>query len=115
MWPEEPEQIVIARQNGSGVIDELEFGDEWQIYVQNEEGVPGFNPNDEHALTVQYGEGNAIFALRDDLGTSETSWPYVLMQYQEQDEEGQWRFRLFRVVREEAPYYLHALGGGHGE
>lgn len=106
VWPADTEKIIIARQNGSGVISKTIYGTDWSIYVQNDKTLPGFNPNDEHALKAEYQRDQAIFALRDDLGTDETSQPYVLMKYKEQPANNKWRFRVFQVVREEAPYYL---------
>jgi len=88
IWPIEPTdpedwnnsremgKIIIARQNGSGVIDPEIYGNDWDIYNQPDPLIPGFNPNDEHAFKVQSG-GWRIYALRDDLGTPDTSEPYV--------------------------------------
>jgi hypothetical protein len=52
-----------------------------------------------------------IFALRDDLGKPTTSEPYVLMNYKEQPAGKLWRFRVFKVVREEAPYFFRDWEG----
>jgi len=99
-------KIIIARQNGSGAINPDNYGTDWGIYAKNDSTQPGFNPNDEHALTAQIGTGMGIFALRNDLGAPDTSEPYVLMKYKEQPENNLWRFRLFKVVSEEAPYFF---------
>lgn len=103
-WPDSPEEIVIARQNGSGVIDESQYGTDWEIYHHDDDQQPGFNPNDEHALKKSYAEGEAIFALRDDLAREATSDAYVLMKYKDQPENDRFRFRVFKVVRENERY-----------
>jgi len=40
------------------------------------------------------------------LGSPTTSEPYVLIQYREQPANDKWRFRVFQVLREQAPYFL---------
>ena len=122
-WPDSTKKIVIAQQNGTGWLDPDIYGDDWYIYgadtvevggvargSKEDPTLHGFNPNDEHALLDPRGEPR-IFALRDDLATPTTSQPYVLLQYREQSESNLWRFELFRVVREEDPYYLHEWAG----
>lgn len=99
-------RMIIARQNGSGVIPAATYGTEWSIYYQNVHAQPGFNPNDEHALAVD----GKVYALRDDLGTPETSLPHVLLQYR-RPADGRWDFRVMKVVREEAPYVLGNWAG----
>ncbi len=108
IWGETPDsnKIIIARQNGSNVIRPEIHGTGWSIYYENDPSKLGFNPNDEHARAFPYKEGQAIFALRDDLGSAASSEPYVLMQYREQPTEEKWRFRVFSVQREEGPYFL---------
>ncbi|MHC1768188.1 MAG: hypothetical protein AB9869_28605 [Verrucomicrobiia bacterium] len=91
-WPANAEKIVIASLKGSGPIDPQTDKD-FQLYYQNDPSQPGFNPNDEHALI----RNSAIFALRDDLGTAETSEPYVLLKFQN---DNLWRFRVFAVAAE---------------
>lgn len=100
------DKIIIARQNGSGVLDEATYGTDWHIYFENDETKVGFNPNDEHAIVAPFESGAAIFPLRDDLGSPTTSEPYVLMPYKEQPNNDLWRFRVFQVIREEAPYFF---------
>jgi len=107
-------KMIIARQNGSDVIDS-KYGADWIIYgadgSKEDPTKPGFNPNEEHALKAGYSTGTAVFALRDDLGTQATSEPYVLMQYKEPPDNKKWRFRVFKVIREDAPYYFHEWAG----
>lgn len=104
VWPVDRDTIVIARTNGSGPIESGDYGDDWDVYFKNNANEPGFNPNDEHAFKGPYSTGKAIFALRDDLGTEDTSEPYVLMMYKKQPENQDWRFRVFKVVRADDPY-----------
>ncbi|MBI1319167.1 MAG: hypothetical protein GC168_09485 [Candidatus Hydrogenedens sp.] len=80
-WPTDARKIVIARQDGSREIDVATFGQTLNVYYQNDPALPGFNPNEEHAVIVPYGAGDAVFALRDDLNSTSTSEPFVLMTY----------------------------------
>lgn len=85
VWPtaNATNTIVIARQNGSQEIDPAVYGSEIDLYYQNTAGQPGFNPNEEHALIRPYGTGEAVFALRNDLNSTDTSQPWVLMTYKD--------------------------------
>ena len=91
-WPTNAETIVIASGLGTGPIDPHIYQN-WTIYVQNDPTQPGFNPNDEHAMS----DGPVIFALRDDLGTRTTSQPYVLMTYQDGTDGNKPKLRVFKV------------------
>ncbi len=100
-WPTNPPTVVIASLKGTDVIDPILF-ENWNLYYQNDPTLAGFNPNDEHALVRPYSSGLAIFALRDDLGTPETSEPYVLMKYRDpQTKAG--RMKVWRVVAQQGP------------
>jgi uncharacterized delta-60 repeat protein len=44
-WPTNAPQIVIASGNGTGPVDP-----QWSIYSQPKSNLPGYNPNEEHAL-----------------------------------------------------------------
>src|SRR5262249_7896379 len=95
-WPTNAPTIVIASNKGTDAIDDAVF-ENWALYYQNDPALVGFNPNDEHALVRPSGAGQAIFALRDDLGTPLTSDPYVLMTYRDpQSKVG--RMQVWRVV-----------------
>jgi len=105
VWPEQPEHIVIASTEGSGPINETQQRN-IRLYIQNDANRAGFNPNDEHALLLnanrldgQLVDGRSVFALRDDLGTPESSLPYVLLKYR--DPASRWQFRVFQVVAED--------------
>lgn len=108
IWGETPDsnQMIIARQNGSDVIHSELYGTDWGVYYQNDRNLPGFNPNEEHARVFPYKDGSAIFPLRNDLNNDATSQAYVLMQYREQPTNEKWRFRVFQVVQEKAPYFF---------
>jgi len=108
-WPANPNTIVIARQNGSGEIDVATYGPTLDVYVQNDSGLTGFNPNEEHALIASYAAGKAVFALRDDLNTAETSEPYVLMTYYDPNDlteggVGRAKMKAFRVTATQGLY-----------
>jgi len=112
-WPDDPaNEIVMASNQGSGGLGSLQA--KGSIYVQNDPSLPGYNPNEEHALMI----GGQAYALRDDLnltaagsvgatttpavltGTSATfsSRPYVLLDYTAED--GRPAVRAFKVLRE---------------
>lgn len=96
VWPSAPSEIVLASNDGSGALPSLEA--KGRIYTQNDPGLPGYNPNEEHALM----QGGQAFALRDDLnitsGAGFSSLPYVLLDYTEADDRP--AMRVFRVRRE---------------
>ncbi|MBM3882741.1 MAG: hypothetical protein FJ387_23965, partial [Verrucomicrobia bacterium] len=86
-WPASPREIILASNDGSG-----------QVYVQNDPNLPGYNPNEEHALML----GGQAYALRDDLnittGTDYSSEPGVLLEYTLGD--GRPAMSVFKVLRE---------------
>ena len=104
-WPNNAPHLVIASQQGTGALDPAQFVD-WELYFQNIPAQAGFNPNDEHALRRQFGASEAVFALRNDLATTNTSEPFVLIRYRDPASGGQWRMKVWRVVAEEAPFFF---------
>jgi hypothetical protein len=100
VWPEQSQSIIIAKQSGTGVIEKSQYGDEWDLYYQNDSSQHGFNPNEEHAAKYPYKTGMGIFPLRNDLNIPESSEPYVLMKYKEQPDNQLWRFELYQVFDE---------------
>jgi hypothetical protein len=96
-WPSNATQIVIADFANRPALDEETYA-AWNLYVQDDPGKPGFNPNDEHALKLPYADGKAIFPLRDDLGTPTTSEPYVLIKYYDGTDGFKPKMKVFRVV-----------------
>ncbi len=104
-WPTNAPHLVVASEQGTGAIDPAQYVN-WDLYYQNDPTLPGFNPNDEHALRlpVPGTTGLGVFALRSDLGTPQTSQPFVLIRYQDPASGGQWRMKLWQVVAQEAPW-----------
>lgn len=118
-WPtdlESPDPIVIASQIGSGPLLPTTYKTP-SIYFQNVRRLPGpdgefgtaddvtllgYNPNEEHALLIDQGNGLSAFALRDDLATPETSEPFVLVSYLNAQERDRPAMKLFRVVKTDA-------------
>jgi hypothetical protein len=96
LYPTAPSEIVLASDDGSGPLLSLQAGG--SIYYQNDRALPGYNPNEEHALM----QGGQAFALRDDLNITTTngftSQPFVLLDYTESD--GRPAIRPFLVLRE---------------
>ena len=95
-WPTDSGEIVLASNDGSGPLPSLEANG--SIYFQNDASLPGYNPNEEHALM----QGGQAYALRDDLNITAqpnySSDPMVLIDYVAED--GRPAIRLFKVVRE---------------
>jgi hypothetical protein len=114
-WPLDPERIIIASEQGSEVFGQDPLNplvyEAARIYVQDDRTLPGYNPNDEHALLAPSSTGTpfeAVFALRSDYGKnfpgdeSAASDPYVLVKYFDAGAL-EWKFRVFEV---------EATGGG---
>lgn len=97
-WPTNAPQIILASGAGSGALTSLQA--RGTIYYQNNPALPGYNPNEEHAVML----GGQAYALRDDLNiTTHTnneysSDPYVLVDYTESD--GRPAVVTFKVRRE---------------
>ncbi|MGV3661367.1 MAG: malectin domain-containing carbohydrate-binding protein [Prosthecobacter sp.] len=72
-----------------------------RIYHQPDKTLPGYNPNEEHALLAPSPNSafDAVFALRNDLNHRgrNTSDPYVLMKYQDAHDGGKWKMKVYRV------------------
>ncbi|MBK1791224.1 hypothetical protein [Persicirhabdus sediminis] len=88
-----------------------------QIYVQDNALLPGYNPNEEHALmapSLRYAavapRPLAAYAMRDNdlnLATenaSYTSHPYVLVQFLDKL-ENEFKMKVYQVVREDLANY----------
>jgi hypothetical protein len=96
--------IVMASNDGSGPLNSLQA--KGSVYFQNDATLPGYNPNEEHAMM----QGGQLYALRNDLNltpsTSVTkisdetysSEPYVLLSYTGSDDRP--AMRAFRVMQE---------------
>ncbi len=106
LWPANPPQIVIASELGSEidgqtVLDPDLFGSP-TVYHQPSVNVPGYNPNDEHALLAASNLGNkepALYALRTDLATQ----PYVLLKYRDPREDNRLKIAVYQVRLTRAP------------
>jgi hypothetical protein len=80
VWPTAPREIVLASKLGG--IDATLPEAQGTIYYQNDRTLPGYNPNEEHAIM----SGGTPYATRDDLnitaaGEGYSSHPYVLVSY----------------------------------
>ena len=98
-WPASPREIVLASTLGSAGSGPLNsFEAVGTIYSQNDPALPGYNPNEEHAIL----SGGAAYATRDDLnitnGAGYSSHPFVLVEYQAAD--GRPAMTPFKVLRE---------------
>ncbi len=91
-WPTAPGEIVLASNAGSGDLPSLQA--KGSIYYQNDSALPGYNPNEEHALMLN---GRA-WALRDDLNLATSSGKYVLVEYV--DADSRLSMVVFSVLRE---------------
>lgn len=98
-WPTGPGEIVLASNKGNaGVAPLNSFEASGSIYYQNDRGLHGYNPNEEHAIM----SGGTVFATRDDLnitnGPTYSSDRFVLIEYVDQD--GRPSMSAFKVLRE---------------
>ncbi|MBT6103448.1 MAG: hypothetical protein HOH62_06050 [Verrucomicrobia bacterium] len=96
--------IVMASNDGSGPLNSLQA--KGSIYFQNDATLPGYNPNEEHAIM----QGGQLYALRNDLNLTSSasvtkisdetysSEPYVLLSYTGSDDRP--AMRAFRVMQE---------------
>ena len=95
-WPGGAREIILAGNAGSGQLPSLEA--KGRIYYQNDPTLPGYNPNEEHALML----AGTAYALRDDLNITNangySSDPYVLVDFV--DADGRPSMDVFKVRRE---------------
>ncbi|MHB8762803.1 MAG: RCC1 domain-containing protein [Deferrisomatales bacterium] len=123
-WPDPAKTIVIAEGNGSGPLPSYQATG--KVYHQPDPALPGYNPNEEHALAL----GGRLYALRDDLNTYQqadgtwvgplaadavrTSEPYALLKYKE-PATGDWAFDVYRVLATDAGHaFTYAVAAGQG-
>ncbi len=97
VWPSSPREIVLASKLGG--IDATVAEAQGTIYHQNDRTLPGYNPNEEHAIM----SGGTPYATRDDLnitapGEGYSSDPFVLVSYRAFD--GRPSMGVFKVLRE---------------
>jgi hypothetical protein len=125
-WPFDPDRIIIASQQGSEVLGQPALSPTQfpsaRIYIQNDFGLPGFNPNDEHAFMAPSAMGSgfeAVFALRSDFGSglvgdeAAASDPYVLLKYYD-TAALEWKFRVYRVQATGAGFNQFRFSGTAG-
>lgn len=111
-WPTNSDTLVIASQLGSGVLSSLQYP-QAQVYQQPDPILPGFNPNEEHALI----SAGTLFALRNDLNARvnpKASDPFVLLKYLDPISR-EWRLKVYSVAHEQAPYFFHYDGTAGNE
>jgi len=70
------------------------------VYRQNDADLPGFNPNEEHALLL----AGQVYPIRCDLNEPDSSDPYVLIQYQDGNNGNRPDMLPYRVVMTNAAY-----------
>ncbi|MEZ4640489.1 MAG: PKD domain-containing protein [Caldilineaceae bacterium] len=105
-WPVNPPRIVIAGELGSEiggqpVLNSNSYANA-TIYHQPDPNLPGFNPNDEHALLAASNLGNkepALYALRTDLAAQ----PYALLKYRDPREDNRTKIAIYQVKLTQAP------------
>lgn len=103
-YPLNPAKIVIASNLGSGDLTASEAAG--ALYFQNNPALPGYNPNEEHALVI----AGRAYALRDDLNltgataNSYSSEPFVIISYTALD--GRPATKLWKVLREDETHTL---------
>ena len=102
-------RVIIASLRGGGSIDPVRQQD-YRLYFQNQPDQAGEDPNYEHALIRDNGEGDSVFALRDDLGSAATSLPYALLKHRDPEADLRWKYTVYRVVAEAAPYFFSYPG-----
>ena len=110
-WPTDPKKIIIASMSGSGVLTTDKYQN-MRVYEQSGKDNPGYNPNEEHALIIN----GILYAQRDDLNiktgenycleNDKVSEAYSLLMYQNQTLNYQWFFEVYKVIREENPYFF---------
>ncbi len=92
VWPAGAPEIILASNRGSGDLPSLQS--RGSIYYQNDPALPGYNPNEEHALMLN---GRA-WALRDDLNLATSSEKFVLVDYTDADDRPS--MVVFALLRE---------------
>ncbi|MBB5207151.1 hypothetical protein [Chiayiivirga flava] len=125
-WPYDPDRIVIAsEQGGEGLGQQPLLPAQFtnaRIYIQNDFGAAGFNPNDEHAFMAPSSTGtgfDSVFALRSDFGNAiandqaAASDPYVLLKYLAPG-SSEWKFRVYKVLATGAGYNQFRYAGTAG-
>lgn len=96
-WPVNPKGVIIAQGTGALLTAHEKTG---SIYNQPDSALPGYNPNEEHALL----QGGVLYVLRTDLNNAATSSAaYVLLKYRDTG-TGKWAMTPYRVYAELGAY-----------
>lgn len=112
-WPVSPKVIDIADMKGSGDLDSQTFQGPPKVYEQTDPLVPGFNPNEEHALTLK----NILYAKRIDYnhtylngvkGEVIDSEPYSILSYKNPQNNNEWFFRVYKIIVGDLTYPVKA-------
>ncbi len=98
-WPAGADTLVIANTNGAV----LPAGTSHRVYHQPVPGLPGYNPNEEHALLAN----GRLYALRNDLNRANTSSNFVLLKFQA---AGEWTIKPYRVVLSDSSFGFRYSG-----
>jgi len=112
-WPIGSETLIISNELGNehdaqAVLTAAAFPNK-RIYQQANPALPGYNPNDEHALFVPSNAGSgveALYALRSDFALlpnqKAASKPYVLLKYRDPATvnlpEPLWKLKVYQVL-----------------
>ncbi len=125
-WPLDPDVIIVASELGGEVrgqtpLDSVNYPGAF-IYHQDDPNLPGYNPNDEHAMFFPSNAGTgmeAVFALRADFGreldphSTDASDPYVVVKYQ--NPSGGWGYRIYKVLATSPDYQGFSFPGVAGD
>ncbi len=106
-WPADAEELVLASGMGSGVLDAASYPSK-RVYRQHDKTLPGYNPNEEHAVIF----GDVLYALRNDLNDIlpvKASNPFVLLKYQNPATMS-WAMKVYRVVSTNADHSFAYTG-----
>ena len=88
--------VLLMRPGAPAKVGTVIAADEMPtIYYQNDPKLPGYNPNEEHALVRAGSGGYVVWALRSDLGTDETPPLGVFAEYVSGEKN---RLKFFHVV-----------------
>jgi hypothetical protein len=109
-WPENTtNRISVANGLGSGPLEDALHPNK-KVYVQPNPYLPGYNPNEEHALIGPSSSGEALYALRNDLNAGlNVSEPYALLKFRG-PATGKWAMRTYKVIFEGDPTFDGVAG-----
>jgi len=110
-WPSDPDEIVIASEEGADYPNDPLIYANALIYHQKDVFQTGYNPNEEHALFWPPATtANRLYALRDDLNSEFTSESYTLVKYQDLEDASKWKFKVYNILAENDLYKFSYKG-----